>query len=226
MPARILVVAAESGLLREYCRSAEAAGLDVRGARSFDEARHALAAGRPDLVAACVRLHEYNGVHLALIARQMSPPVPAIVLGYPDAALEAEALAAGAVYLEDPTPVRFLAALAQQLAPPPPGRRWERKRIVGGVRGRLGEAFVRLLDVSYGGFRVEVPRAAVSALEGAFELQLPEHGITADAWRVWIDADGHQGTCLCGAAVSPLARSAGSRWRLFVDSLGAPADTA
>ena len=69
----------------------EAAGYEVRSARSFDEAKTLLAAERPHLLVTDLRLGQYNGIHLVLRSRSDYPGIAAVVTSrVADPVLEAE----------------------------------------------------------------------------------------------------------------------------------------
>ena len=75
--------------------------IDVTARSSFAEAREYLLHHSPDVVATDVRLREYNGLHLVLLARAQRPDVMAFVYSaHSDAALLAEAAACGAVFVD------------------------------------------------------------------------------------------------------------------------------
>ena len=70
----------------------EAAGYQVRSARSFDEAKTLLAAERPHILVTDLRLGQYNGLHLVLRSRSEYPDLAAVVTSrIADPVLEAEA---------------------------------------------------------------------------------------------------------------------------------------
>jgi DNA-binding NtrC family response regulator len=75
--------------------------IDVTARSSFAEAREFLLHHAPDLIATDVRLREYNGLHLVLLARAQRPDVIAFVYSaHSDAALLAEVEACGAVFVD------------------------------------------------------------------------------------------------------------------------------
>jgi DNA-binding NtrC family response regulator len=88
----ILVVATDRV---ERCRIVhvlETAGHRVRGAATFDEAKHALTCMSPDVVIAEERLGAYNGLQVLLRARAENPCVGAVVVTrVADRAVEADA---------------------------------------------------------------------------------------------------------------------------------------
>jgi DNA-binding response OmpR family regulator len=97
-----LVVHVAASTLHQQSQALQAAGLAVVTASSFKTACELLADVRPDIMIVPVQLGEYNGIHLALRARSVSPHTRVLVTGYPDRVLEHEAMTAGATYLRDP----------------------------------------------------------------------------------------------------------------------------
>lgn len=104
----------------------EAAGYQVRSARSFDEAKTLLAAERPHLLVTDLRLGQYNGIHLVLRSRSDYPGIVAVVTSrVADPVLEAEVHRQNAQFLLRPlTGPQLLAAISLSESvskvPPPP----------------------------------------------------------------------------------------------------------
>lgn len=106
----------------------EAAGYQVRSARSFDEAKTLLAAERPHLLVTDLRLGQYNGIHLVLRSRSDYPGIVAVVTSrVADPVLEAEVHRQNAQFLLRPlTGPQLLAAISlsesvSEVPPPPSG---------------------------------------------------------------------------------------------------------
>lgn len=167
-----------------------------------------------------VRLGAFNGLHLVLLARHQQPATRAIIIGTADLDMEADATAAGAMYLVDPDPATLIAAARQLLAGAGPKRRWLRKPVERRVTGLADGAAVRIVDVSYGGMRLELEAERRETLTGTFRLQLPDFDVSAEAFPVWQLGNADTGTWTCGAAVGGSELEPGSSWRRFVDSVG------
>jgi PleD family two-component response regulator len=60
------------------------AGIDAVAVTSFEDAVSALNTSCPDLLAASMRLGEFNGLHLALRAHALYPDLPVLILGSAD----------------------------------------------------------------------------------------------------------------------------------------------
>jgi DNA-binding NtrC family response regulator len=95
----------------------EAAGYQVRSARSFDEAKTLLAAERPHLLVTDLRLGQYNGIHLVLRSRSDYPGIVAVVTSrIADPVLEAEVHRQHAHFLLRPlTGPQLLEAIASSV---------------------------------------------------------------------------------------------------------------
>jgi putative two-component system response regulator len=100
-----------------------------------------------------------------------------------------------------------------------PRRRWMRKRLAAAVAAEVGGRPARVVEISYGGCRVETAESFKPAPEEPFSLNIPEYSIrAAGTWR-WIAPTGTSGPHWCGAAVSDRDMRSGSRWRALVDAL-------
>jgi len=117
MPATVLIVDDDPATLAGLVSLVEGAGYSAVGAADFIEGRRALLQRRPDLIIVDVRLGEYNGLQLAVVARAMSPPVPAIVSsGFEDPVLQQEARNLGAPFLVKPIdPASLLVMIEKRL---------------------------------------------------------------------------------------------------------------
>jgi CheY-like chemotaxis protein len=217
MTAIALVVGPDRAIQDEYAQQLHELAFRVYEADSLAAARQLLTEVRPDVLVTALRLQEHNGIHLAHLARATLPGLPVIIAGYADVVLQAEAASVGAIYLttED---ARTVAAAAQRAARANrPRRRWRRKQLRSPIAGNLSGMPVRLVDVSYGGFRAEVETPNLTVVTRALELHLPEFGVTADADAVWTREDSATPRYVCGASVRQEQEEIGSGWRQFVD---------
>lgn len=81
----------------------EGAGHDVTACSTFVEARRALLSGDYDVLLTDIRLGAFNGLQLAVIARQRDPHIRiAVFSGTDDAVLREEACRVSAAYLLKP----------------------------------------------------------------------------------------------------------------------------
>jgi YesN/AraC family two-component response regulator len=75
----------------------------VASSSVFEEARHHITAARPDIVVTDVRLGAFNGLQLALLAKDVRPDARVVVFsGYDDPVLKEEARRIGATYMVKP----------------------------------------------------------------------------------------------------------------------------
>ena len=217
MTARILVVddddATRAGMVEFLQRS----GYEAAGVGSFEEARKTLRADTPDLLITDIRLREYNGLQLLI---WMPTPVRAIVVtGFPDPVLEAEARAQGAPVLVKPiVPGVLVKAIEDALALPPGAtkRRWIRKRVTTPVPADVNGTAARIVDISYGGVRVELEREPERDIEHRFTMAVAD--VVLPVNLVWDRAEGEHGWT-CGLAVTTLNQQASDTWYGLVDRL-------
>jgi two-component system, response regulator YesN len=109
---RVLIVDDEPGLLDAMETAFRRAGRNVVAARTFEEARSRLLAEDFHCLITDVRLGAFNGIQLAVIARNRSPKMGIIVFsGFDDAVLREEAAHLGASYLVKPVTAEHLLQL-------------------------------------------------------------------------------------------------------------------
>src|SRR4029079_3202141 len=93
-----------------------------------------------------------------------------IITGYDDPLIELEAHRYRAELVRKPIrPAEFQAKASAALAAVRRQRRWPRKRVVGGFRVTIGGRPAAVVDVSYGGLRIELPDR--SPLPRAFDAE-------------------------------------------------------
>src|SRR3954469_1082058 len=113
---KILIVDDDASLLEALERSFLEAGQDVRAYSTFEEARRVLQTTRFDALITDVRLGAFNGLQLAVIARDTYPEMRLIVFsGFDDPVLRTEAEHVGATYLVKPvTGAQLLAVIRRE----------------------------------------------------------------------------------------------------------------
>jgi len=223
MPFRLLIVDPESPS-REAVERVLTTGTGnfATTVSSFQEAKQRIALAPPDLLVTAVKLGAYNGIQLVL--RSM-PETPSVVIddSY-DPVLEREATSAGAIYMTRPLDDTALAAVVDRLlrdAPQPSSstvaRRWPRKYADMAV-DVSGDA-ARVVDVSYGGLRLELTGTADEALLTIAAVAIPSVGVVA-IHPIWARvAAGDTLRWWCGAEVEVGDEQSDDVWRRFVDSL-------
>jgi DNA-binding NtrC family response regulator len=220
MASKILIVEDDNANRSGLVQLLRGAGYDAIGAATFEEGRHLLIAENPDLLITDVRLEGFNG--LQLIITQLNP-IPAIVItGFLDRTLETEAKRLGADYLVKPfAPSALLTLIAEKLKPQvmfDVERRWTRKRVEG-LFAQLETARARVVDVSYGGLRLELQDVAADTLPPAFDVKLPAKAVAVHVELVW-QSRTHDGLWLCGAALSHIDTVTAQAWQGLVDAAG------
>jgi DNA-binding response OmpR family regulator len=205
----VLVVTPDGSERTSLTAALGAQGYDALTATSFNEGRRALGEWHPDVLVTAVRLQEHNGIHLAIVSRVASALTKTIVIGYGDPVLEAEARHAGAQYLVDPLPGDVLAAVDAAIHRRE--RKWPRART--NITALAANQAVRVVDLSYGGFRMELSPGAEISTADVFDLAIG--GIRVSALPVWMKQSESE-RVWCGATVAG-SDDANPAWRHFVD---------
>jgi CheY-like chemotaxis protein len=195
------------------------AGHNVTGAATFDAAKELLELHPYDLLVTDIRLRAFNGLQLVRRSRVLHPNMAVIlVTAYEDAMLELEASRYRAEYLLKPVKsADLLGAVNRSLGNVRRERRWPRQQVGGGIVVQVGEWPARLLDVSYGGLRMEMS-APPAPLPASFYVRLPAFNLSVPVEAVWSDRLRTPGALVCGVAL--MADDAPPAWRRIVDSLG------
>ena len=107
-----------------------------------------------------MRLRGYNGLNLVMKSRTEYPDMAVIIIsGYEEPLMELEASRYQAVFVGKPLrPAVFLQTVAESLSGVRRERRWPRKRVIGGFRVTAAGKPAAVVDVSYGGLRLQVPK--------------------------------------------------------------------
>lgn len=118
-PKKLLIVDDDRQVLRYLCEVLDDAGYDTTACERYIDAKGVLNTTTPDLLLTDVRLGAYNGLQLAIFAKDRHPEMPVIVLtGYEDPTLRAAAANSGALYLVKPVlRETLLIAVAKALDP-------------------------------------------------------------------------------------------------------------
>ena len=220
MASKILIVeddnANRTGLVQLLC----GAGYDAIGAATFEQGRQLLIAEQPDLLVTDLRLEGFNGLQLIITRLR---PIPAIVItGFADRILEMEAKHLGADYLVKPfSPSALLTLIAEKLKPRvmfDVERRWIRKRLTEGLFAQLETARARVVDVSYGGLRLELQDDAPDTLPPAFDVKLPTKDVAVHVELVW-QTKTDEGNWICGAALCHIDTVTAQAWHGLVDAV-------
>jgi CheY-like chemotaxis protein len=219
---QVLVVSADSKRTAAAFDVLKSAGHDVVAAFGFDEAVRTLADYSPDLMISEVRLGAFNGLHLVIRSQIAHPALRTIVVDRnQDPVLQLDAERLGALYLVEPVAdADLLAHVAQIRAELTPHRRWPRKELPAGLLvARVACGTVPVIDLSYGGLRLELPDPADAA--SGIDVTLPDAGVAIRAEPVWT-CPAPSGSFWCGAQLSDPNPQAVSTWRRLVDSYMTP----
>ena len=221
-----LVVDTDREGLLTTSRLLAGAGYVVAPASTFADARRQLVTARPDVLVTTVRLAGYNGLHLVIGSRTLLPDLVSIVTHTGrDAALQADAVANGALYFSAPVdPKLLLDVVAQSLdarGPRPSrriARRWYRKRLVHRVNARLCTKAGIVVDISYGGTQLQL-RNPVKELPLATDPIVFAPDLRLGARRVWTRAASGDGPWWYGLELDVPAPVTQEAWQAFVDRL-------
>lgn len=101
----------------------ERAGYDVVTANNFSDARAEIRVWRPHVVVTDIRLGEFNGIQLGILAREACPEaVLVIVSGWDDPVLRREVADLRATFIKKPLrELVLLSILGEASDPPDPG---------------------------------------------------------------------------------------------------------
>ena len=224
----VLVVDVDRNALQEAATALADAGYLVTQATTFADARQRLVLSKPDLLVTAVRLAGFNGLHLVVATRTMLPDTLAVVThAVLDPALQADAAQYNAIYMVQPVDWSLFlnvvrSALGARVGRPKSSRprRWTRKIPVDRVEAALGTTLGTVVDLSYGGVRLQMSGRVLGPSDAAQTLALPDIGITVHARPVWTQGVGPDGPWLCGVELHEPDPSSNRAWRTFVDAVG------
>ncbi len=221
LPYRIIVLDDDEHALAGIVELLRDADYHVTAAATYDAAKRLLAVGSYDLLVTDVRLRGFNGLHLVMQSRVDYPEMGVmIVTGYDDPMLELEAGRYQAKLFKKPIkPAEFLGEVSRYLAGVRRQRRWPRKRVIGGFRVTAAGRPAAVVDVSYGGLRLEIP--ASGKLPASFDVEVSGIGLHLEVQPVWTNPSEQAGALVIGAALASDSTPAARTWRAIVDRLSA-----
>jgi CheY-like chemotaxis protein len=221
LPYRILVLDDDENALSGIVELLRDADYQVTGATTYEAAKSLLAASAYDLFISDVRLRGFNGLNLVMKSRTDYPDMAVIIIsGFEEPLMELEASRYQAVFVSKPIrPAAFLQTIADCLANVRRERRWPRKRISGGFRVTAAGKPAAVVDVSYGGLRLAVPKGM--PLSESFPVELSGIGLQFEVQAVWSCPSEDTNYTLCGAALATESSAAATTWRAIVDRLSA-----
>jgi DNA-binding response OmpR family regulator len=221
LPFRILVLDDDEHALAGLVELLRDVGHLVTGAATYDAAKRLLSLGSYDLLIADVRLRGFNGIDIVRQSSRDHPDMATIIItGYDEPMLELEAGRYGARFVRKPIqPLAFLQLVSDSLTTVRRQRRWPRKRVIGGFRVTADGKPAAVVDVCYGGLRLELP--ATQQLKPTFDVEVAGIGLHLEVEPVWSHASERGDTVVCGAAISSESTPAARTWRAIVDRLTA-----
>jgi CheY-like chemotaxis protein len=221
LPYQILVLDDDENALGGLVEMLRDAEYGVTGAATYEAAKHLLAVASYDLLITDVRLRGFNGLNLVKTCRAEHPEMAVIIIsGYEEPLMELEASRYQALFVGKPIRAfEFLATVASALAGVRRERRWPRKRVIGGFRVTAAGGPAAVVDVGYGGLRLEVPKGI--ELPASFAIELSGIGLQLEVQPVWSCPSDNSNCTMYGAALAAEASPAADTWRAIVDRLSA-----
>jgi DNA-binding response OmpR family regulator len=219
----IFIVDPDPQTLASLARMLSDARYNVATATTFEDASAGLAQTKPDAIIADIRLGAYNGLHLIFRARGLFPDVVGIVTDASlDSVLQSEAAAANVAYLVKPLDrddvLRLLDRRLRERPDPRPfnTRRWPRKRTEGTYPAVVGTSRAKVIEISYGGLRLETEGPVEAEVGSTQTVDLPAAGLAIHARRVWTRPL-ESGRSLSGVEIDDTNPVVIDAWRRFVD---------
>jgi DNA-binding response OmpR family regulator len=221
LPYRILVLDDDEHALEGFVELLRDAGYHVTGASTFESAKRLLGLEPFDLLITDVRLRGFNGLHLVMQVRAEHPDTEVIIIsGYDEPLIELEASRHNAIFVRKPVmPSEFLKTVGQCLTNVRRQRRWPRKRVLGGFRVTAAGQPAAVVDVCYGGLRLEIPSG--TSLPSTFDIEVAGIGLQLPVNPVWSYPSPDSQSTVCGAALASDSTPAARTWRAIVDRLSA-----
>jgi DNA-binding response OmpR family regulator len=220
-PWGILVVDDELATLRPLLELLRNTGYSAAGALHLDTASSLVRAIPFDLMIVGVKPGADSTLELIRLAREQQPGMAVIAMtASPDDAVEQECTGLGVTYLFKPLDLEpFLAIVAEKVSDLSRRRRWARKHILGGFAASVAGHKAKVVDMSYGGLRLEMPAPLDSTLRTPIEVTLLSFGLSVNATLVWTRNINNPGPWMCGAALRETDESTTRAWRVVVDAL-------
>jgi CheY-like chemotaxis protein len=221
LPYRILVLDDDENALLGLVEMLRDADYAVTGASRYEEAKQLLARHAFDLLVSDVRLRGFNGLNLVKTCRADHPDMAVIIIsGYDEPLMTLEANRYQALFVQKPIrPAAFLDTVASALAGVRRQRRWPRKRVLSGFRVTAAGTPAAVMDVGYGGLRLEVPNG--TTLPPFFAIEVAGIGLQLQVQPVWSCPSDNSNATMYGAALASPATPAADTWRAIVDRLSA-----
>ena len=221
LPFRVLVLDDDEHALAGMVELIRAAGHDVTPASTYHTAKALLADQPFDLLVSDVRLRSFNGLHLVMQSRTDHPDMAVIIItGYDDPLIDLEAHRYHAELVRKPIkPAEFVTLVNELLSGVRRQRRWPRKRVQGGFRVFIKGRPAAVVDVSYGGLRLEM--ADTMPLPDRFDVEVTGIGLQLEVQPVWSHLMQNAHGTEIGATLAAEHSASAQTWREIVDRLSA-----
>lgn len=221
LPYRILVLDDDSNTVSGIVEMLRDAGYQATGTGTYDAARRLLGLASYDLLITDVRLRGFNGLNLVRQCAGDHPDMSVIIMtGFDQSMMEMEAARYGATFLRKPIVFeQLMTVVSECLARVRGQRRWLRKRVAAGFRVVANGQPAAVVDVSYGGLRLEM--TPTDGLPDSFDVEVAAVGLNLPVDRVWVKPSPDGTTLVCGAALAADSTPEARAWRAIVDRLPA-----
>ena len=218
-PSEILVVDDDVASLASLLSVLRTPGYRCTSASDVTGALRLLQASTYDLLIIGIPVDDESGLGLVRLARETQPDLAIIVINDSvEPAAEKEIARLDAVLIRLPADLlRLSEILIEGMPSRRRQRRWGRKRVAGGFGAKIGNASARVMDISYGGFRLEM--SVPPDPSQAIDMNLLPLGFVVNAQLVWVNRSEPTGPWNCGAALSELDPAIERAWRVVVDAL-------
>jgi CheY-like chemotaxis protein len=220
-PSEILVVDADVSSLTGLLSLLRNLGYRTTGAADIVGACALIDAFSFDMLITDVRLHDESSLKLMRHARRVRPAIAIVAIsGHVDTTAERYIEQIHATYMRKPLDVaRFREILTQGVASGRRQRQWTRKPVTGGFPANLDGTAAKIVDMSYGGCRLEMSVPPDPLQRARVCMNLLPFGFAVNAELKWITRSEPMGPWNCGAAVSEMDSSIERAWRGVVDAL-------
>jgi DNA-binding response OmpR family regulator len=194
------------------------AGFVTDAVSSFSDARRRLTEEAPDVLITEAHLGEFHGLHLVILGRGRNSGLVAVMLGTPDPILAEDARRHEAAYVARPVTSDDLVSLVTELLEESSRRRrWPRKRIADGIQVTVNESVARMVDLSYGGLRLETSEETfLQRRHAPMRIEVPDFGVSIDTSVIWMNRS-PSGSMVYGAALAETDPQKTGAWRQLVD---------
>jgi DNA-binding response OmpR family regulator len=221
MPFRVLVLDDDPHALEGIAELLRDSGYAVTASATYQAAKQQMVEATFDLLITDVRLRSFNGLHLVMQCRRQYPEMALMIMtGYDEPLMELEASRYNAEFIRKPIkPAEFLEHVARTLGSVRRQRRWPRKPVAGGFRVTAAGQPAAVLEVGYGGLRLEIP--ATASLPQTFYVEVAGIDLRLEVQPVWSYPAPGSDALVCGATLASDETAAARTWRTIVDRLRA-----